>query len=180
MQVDNARITNGGGDRNSEYDEWARRGRRLSVFGDQKVLVVREARTSSDEATISNFIFGTTGDVSNLASQYAACSYNQLTFSAYAGDPIVANGVLTVGIPGNITGDNGSIRNAMVSQATSDLGKGALYNVVDYVMVCIPAGTNSGWIAYAYINHWLSGKYGSYTDGACFKLIFVCLGRRLT
>jgi hypothetical protein len=135
--------------------EWSRR--HLSTVGNKKLLAVRESRSSSSEVTISDEIFGTEGDEVNLKSQYAACSYNQLTFEAYVDTTLgVNNGVLTVTIPEEPAGtSNGVIRNSMVNAATSKLGK--LTDKVDYVMLCVPPGTSDSWIAYAYINHWLSG-----------------------
>jgi hypothetical protein len=133
-------------------------GRRLAEVGNKDVLVLRETRSTYSAAHISSEIFGTNGDTVNLASQYAACSYGQLTFSKWTGDDSVIDGVLTVSIGNSIadSSDN-TIRDAMVNQAIKDLGGSSLKTHVDHVMVCMPKGTNGGWIAYAYIDHWLSG-----------------------
>jgi hypothetical protein len=73
------------------------------------------------------------------------------------------DGVYTVNIPSTVvTGAaDGDIVTAMVDKATSDLG--SLTTLEDYVMVCVPPGTSGGWIAYAYINYWLS----VYNDDWC-------------
>jgi hypothetical protein len=141
------------------------RRRRLNspTMGNKEVLVLRENRSVIPEAAFSDHIFGTGGDEVNLVSQYAACSYDQLTFSKYGGRPnsngaVVNEGVLSVSIADDIAGSaEGTIRNSMLSKATSDLGGIPLNQLVDFVMVCIPPGTNDGWIIYSYINHWLSG-----------------------
>jgi hypothetical protein len=146
-------ITGGAGEKS------ANQGRRLAGVGNKKVLVLRETRSTYSAAHLSSEIFGTGGDAVNLASQYAACSHGQLIFSKWAGDDSVVDGVLTVSI-GNTIQDSSenTIRDAMVNQAVKDLGGSSLNSLVDHVMVCIPKGTNGGWIAYTYINHWLSGK----------------------
>jgi hypothetical protein len=66
------------------------------------------------------------------------------------------DGVYTVNIPSTVVAGaaDGDIVTAMVDKATADLG--SLTTLVDYVMVCVPPGTSGGWIAYAYINYWLS------------------------
>lgn len=136
-------------------------GRRLAKVGNKEVLVIREQRSSFSAAHIASEIFGINGDMVNLASQYAACSYGKLTFSRWTGNDSVVNGVLTVSIANSITNtDDNTIRDAMVNQAVKDLGGSALNTHADHVMVCVPKGTSGGWIAYAYINHWLSGKFG--------------------
>ena len=128
--------------------------RRRLMTGTYSVVAVRveapDAVTTSDEATIRNEIFGTSGDVVNLKSQYAACSHGQLNFVPATTGAGINDGVKTVDIsPQTVTGvDNSVIRNAANTAAG---GK-----IADYVMQCLPPGTNGGWIAYAYVNHWLS------------------------
>ena len=148
--------------------------RRLKT-GSYSVLALRvvaaDASTTSSEIDISNEIFGTNGDVVNLKSQYAACSYNQLNFYPTT-DNRVNNGVYTVTITNTVSGvSDGVIRNAVNSQATAELGD--LPSQFDYVMQCLPPGTNGGWIAYAYINHWLSvynNNWCNYPSGQMHEL----------
>lgn len=152
--------------------------RRLAVTtGRKEVLVVRETRTGFSEEYISEEMFGTTGDDQvNLKSQYAACSYNLLTFEAYENSdyPAINNGVLTVSIDNDISGtENSVIRNAMTSAATTALGGGSLSAKVDFVMLCVPPGTSGGWIAYAYVNHWLSGTYCSMLYAFAADQVFI-------
>jgi hypothetical protein len=132
--------------------------RRRLMTGTKTVLALRveapDSTTSSSEVVISDKIFGTGGDKINLKSQYAACSHDQLNFIAAAGNGIT-NGVSTVSIDQTVTGvDNSVVRNAVTAAGNTKWGN--LQNQANYVMQCLPSGTNGGWIAYAYINHWLS------------------------
>lgn len=154
--------------------------RRRLKTGSYSVLALRvvaaDASTTSSEDVIRNEIFGTDGDVVNLKSQYAACSYNQLNFYP-SPDIRVNNGVYTVNIPDTTVNgvDNSVVRNAVISQATTELGN--LPNQFDYVMTCIPPGTNGGWIAYAYINHWHSvynNNWCNYPSGQMHELGTIC------
>jgi hypothetical protein len=134
--------------------------RRLRT-GTKRVLVLRAVAsdkfTTASEVELSDDIFGTSGDVINLKTQYRSCSDNQLIFEPLTTNSLVGtDGVYTVNIPSTVvTGAaDGDIVTAMVDKATADLG--SLTTLVDYVMVCVPPGTSGGWIAYAYINYWLS------------------------
>ena len=115
----------------------------------------RDASTTSSEDEIRDAWFGTDGDPVNLKSQYGACSYGK--FQANQADTAdVSNGVITVSISDNVQGvSDGVIRNSVSSALTASLGNlpSAEY---DYVMQCLPPGTSGGWIAYAYINWYLS------------------------
>jgi hypothetical protein len=129
--------------------------------GTKRVLVIRavasDKSTTASESTLSDDIFGTLGDVVNLKTQYSQCSDGKLQFQAVTTNSLVGtDGVYTVNLPTTIvTGASDSvIRDAMVNQATADLG--TLTNIADYVMLCLPPGTSGGWIAYAYVNYWLS------------------------
>lgn len=150
-----------------EIEVAPRNTRRLAIAGNREVLVIRETRTSPAGSVLSDQIFGTFGDRVNLASQYAACSYNQLTFSPWAGNgrpsAIVTDGVLTVSITDTIQGSSdATVRDAMLSKATRDLGGTPLNQLVDFVMLCIPADTLDGWLIYSYFDHWLSGTLVSH------------------
>ena len=162
---------NGGGQGRANTDDgsdgWWNRGRNLQNVV-KKVLVLRvvaqDASTTADETELADDIFGASGDAVNLQSQYKACSYDQLQFNAVTSNTAVgSDGVYTVYLPTTaITGASDSdIRTAAVDEATANLG--TLTNVADHVMVCLPPGTTGGWIAYAYINHWLS----VYNDNWC-------------
>lgn len=145
--------------------------RRRLVTGQKTVLALRvvapDSSTTSSEATISDEIFGTSGDIINLSTQYDACSYGKLTFEPFTGTTStgeqITNGVATVDITPQIV--NG-VDDAIVRNAVTDAGNikfGNMQNQFDYVMQCLPSGTSGSWIAYAYINSWLS----VYNDNWC-------------
>ena len=154
------------------------RRRKLAVTtGTKKLLAVRiiapDASTTSTESQISDAWFGTAGDAVNLKSQYEACSYNTIqinpaneTIIKNDVTNIVSNGVYTVAISTNVIGaSDGTIRNAAVDAATTSLG--SLPDQFDHVMLCLPSGTGT-WIAYAYVNHWLSvynNQWCNYVSG---------------
>ena len=132
--------------------------RKLAVTGTKTMLALRveaaDSSTSSSESQISDAWYGTTGDPLNLKSQYEACSYGKVTMNP-ANTNSVSNGVYTVQISETVNGvDNGVIRNAAVNEGNAQLG--SMSSQFDFVMVCIPPGTNGGWIAYAYGNWYLS------------------------
>ncbi len=138
-------------------------GRRLATTGTKNMLAIRvkaaDASTSSSLAQISDNWFGTDGDTANLKSQYAACSYGALTCNAASMTTStgvdVTDGVYEVTITENVSGaDNNVIRNAVVAAGNAALGN--MQSQFDHVMLCLPPGTNSGWIAYAYVNWYLS------------------------
>jgi hypothetical protein len=132
------------------------------MTGTKRVLVIRaiaaDRSTTASESTLSDDIFGTFGDPVNLRSQYSQCSDGKLQFQPLTTNSLVgSDGVYTVTLPSTFVAgaSDGTIRDAMVSKATADLGA-SLNTIADYVMLCLPPGTAGGWIAYAYINHWLS------------------------
>ena len=120
--------------------------------------------TTGSEAQLSDDAFGTAGDVVNLKSQYNQCSYGLTQFAPLTTNPTVGtDGVYTVSLPTTVVNGKADnvIRDAAVSKAEAQLG--ALTSIADYVMLCLPPGTTGSWIAYAYINHWLS----VYNDNWC-------------
>jgi hypothetical protein len=140
--------------------------RRQLLTASINMLAVRvkaaDSTTSSSQAQISDAWFGTNGDPVNFKSQYGACSYGKLQVNA-ANTGTVTNGVFEVTIPNNVQGvSNSVIRNSVSTALSNSLGTlpSAQYN---YVMQCLPPGTSGGWIAYAYVNWYLS----VYNDGWC-------------
>lgn len=138
--------------------------RKLDVIK-RKVLVIRvkgaDSETSSSEQVVSDQVFGAS-DV-NLKTQYEACSYDQMIFekaddsSHLAGDLIGDDGVYTVTIPNDVNGANGNtIRRAAVAKVLTDFKVPDLEVLADHIMVCIPPGTNNNWIAYGYVNSYLT------------------------
>jgi hypothetical protein len=120
--------------------------------------------TTASESELAEDIFGSSNDLLNLQSQYRECSNGKIHFVPVTNHSLVGNdGVYTVKLGSMIvTGElESNIRNAMIEQATLDLG--SLTNIAHHVMVCIPPGTVGGWIAYANVNHWMS----VYNDNWC-------------
>jgi len=139
--------------------------------GVRKVLVVHvtaaDAENSFDAAELSNSVFGTNGDAFNLAQGYKDCSHEKLTFIPYEGDN-VSNGVYKVTISSTVANTASStLVNIIRTQLETDLQVDDLQDIgADHVMLCIPPGSSGGgWIAYAYIGHWLS----VYNDAWCTK-----------
>lgn len=130
--------------------------------GTKTLLVVRieaqDASTTSSELVLSDKIFGSGSDQHNLKSQYAKCSYNELVFEkATDAGGLINNGVYTLNLPDTVISgvDNGIIRTAALDQGAVEFDK-SLEHVADYTMLCLPPGTTGGWIAYAYVNWFLS------------------------
>ncbi|GFH56166.1 hypothetical protein CTEN210_12642 [Chaetoceros tenuissimus] len=131
--------------------------RRKLVTGTKSFLALRveaaDVSTSSTESEISDSWFGTSGDPLNFKSQMEACSYDKYQVVP-ASDATHSGGVASVTISNTVTGaSDNEIVNAAITAASS---LGSLYSDTDHIMVCVPPGTNGGWIAYAYVNSWLS------------------------
>ena len=68
---------------------------------------------------------------------------------------VLTDGVVTVTIPNIVNGAlDGVIRDAVTTalQAAGIVTPGSTH----HIMYCLPPGTSGGWIAYAYIDWWLS------------------------
>ena len=136
----------------------------------KKVLVIRiqaaDKETTANETQLADDIYGAAGDPVNLKSQFNQCSYGQLQFDPLTANSLVgSDGVYTVTLPTtNVTGaDDNPIAWAAVNKAATELGTSSLKNIANHVIVCMPPGTVGDWIAYAYVNHWLS----VYNDDWC-------------
>ncbi|KAI2504195.1 Gametolysin peptidase M11 [Fragilaria crotonensis] len=135
--------------------------RNLASVVVRKDLVIQikaaDAATTASESQLADDVFGAAGDALNLKSQFNQCSYGQPHFEPTTSNALVGtDGVYTVSLPSTtVTGaaDN-PIAWAAVDKATAELGD--LTSIADHVMRCMPPGTSGGWLAYAYINHWLS------------------------
>jgi hypothetical protein len=130
------------------------------------VLVIRaiasDVSTTASESALSDDIFGTSGDAVNLKSQYAQCSDGKLQFEPLTTNTLVGtDGVYTISLLTTVIAgsDYKTIENAMTAKAASDLGA-PLTSIANHVMLCMPKGTIRGmsadWLAYAYVNYWLS------------------------
>eukprot|EP00814_Leptocylindrus_danicus_P016466 CAMPEP_0116013620 /NCGR_PEP_ID=MMETSP0321-20121206/5828_1 /TAXON_ID=163516 /ORGANISM="Leptocylindrus danicus var. danicus, Strain B650" /LENGTH=672 /DNA_ID=CAMNT_0003483191 /DNA_START=45 /DNA_END=2060 /DNA_ORIENTATION=+ len=151
-----------------------------TVIGDKEMLAIRviapDASMSSSESDISDSWFGTSGDLVNLKSQYEACSYGQLrcegASKTTSTGATVSNGVHTIEISSTVSGvADGTVRTAVVNEATTALG--SLSGQFDHVILCLPPGTAGSWIAYAYVNHWLSvynDEWCNYVSGQMHEI----------
>jgi len=105
-------------------------------------------------SALADSIFGDNGDVFNLKNGYDECSYG-----GFIVNPGTGNGVVDVGL--TEANDHSTLTNAALTSA--GLNNGGAY---DFVMSCVPSDTSYGgstsWVAYAYINHWLSVYRGSW------------------
>jgi len=159
--TDNGQLLLSGGLDTVVFGEDASSRKSNPTIGTKSMLALRviasDASTTSTANQISDAWFGTDGDNVNHKSQYYACSGDKLEFNPLVNsNGGIVNGVLTVSITETVDGtENTIIRSAATAKATSVLGAD-LFSEPDHVMVCIPPGTNGGWIAYAYINSSLS------------------------
>ena len=112
--------------------------RKLAVNqnGNRSILVVRVTTTShgapsASAAQVSDQVFGPT-DTDNIATQYAACSNNQLDFYAAAptGLSLSATGVYDMTVSTASSSDSGDVANAVMSE----LGN-AVLNEIDHLFV---------------------------------------------
>lgn len=116
-------------------------------------------RPSSQSLSSSDEVFGTGIDQNNLKSGLEKCSWNQLNVVVGNNDENeVAQGVIEVNIGISLVGSSRSdVRNAALAAAQNKLGitfPGPYNYVLFSVENCY--GTDCGWAAYAYINHWHS------------------------
>ena len=123
-------------------------------------IVASDKQTTATEAELADKIFGASGDVINLKSLYNQCSNGQLQFEPQTNNNLIGtDGVYTVSLPTTVVtnADDSTIRDAAIAKAQQDFGGTALNTIANHVIVCIPPGTAGGdWLAYAYVNHWLS------------------------
>ena len=99
-------------------------GRSLRAVNNKKVFVIRadapDASTGSTMAEISDEVFGTGTDIVILKSQFAACSYDQLTFEAVDNvnfnGHVISNGVGEVTLNDPVAGlSHSAVRIAMLN-----------------------------------------------------------------
>jgi len=121
-------------------------------------VVANDSATTASEATISDEVFGTSGDDVNLRTQMARCSLNQVDFAPASG-PWGDDGVVTVNLNMNVTGvSDGTVRNAVESALDAEYG--SEWRAQNHAMFLLPPATGMGSIAYAYVG----GKISVYKD----------------
>jgi len=155
-----------------------------STLGDKSVVAVRVQTTdavySNTEAVLRREVFGIGegGDQFNLASGYDQCSYGSLTFSPLASQSgsdgvSIDNGVVTISVDVPAGGNtDATVRNAVTDKIRATFGSD-MQSVADYWMYCLPPGTDGGWIAYAYINSYISvynNNWCNYPSGQIHEL----------
>ena len=119
-----------------------------------------DSSISSSLTNVSGKVFGTLDNSTSVASQFQACSFNQLNFVPFSADNVV-DGVLEISLPITISG----LPNYKVQDSVTEaIGGRPMY--ADYVIYCLPPGTTGDWIAYGYVNGWLS----VYNDKWCNSL----------
>jgi len=135
--------------------------------GEKKVLVVRiivnDSQTGITKAELSDEIFGTSGDPFNLKVGYDQCSYGKMTIVLtidpsvveQQSNPITEKDVYEVTIAINVIGaSDGVVRDAVSAKLNTVLPN--WQTRFELTMYCMPTATKGTWIAYAYINHYLS------------------------
>eukprot|EP00984_Skeletonema_dohrnii_P001833 scaffold607_cov146-Skeletonema_dohrnii-CCMP3373.AAC.1 len=164
--------------------------RHLVSVGDKSVVAVRVQTTDAvygfSEAVLRREVFGIRGDTGqddtlNLSSGYEQCSFGALTFTPLAsetgndgGDEVsIVDGVVTISVDVASNGISDSIvRNAVTDKIKAVFGSN-MQAVADYWMYCLPPGTSGSWIAYAYINSYISvynNQWCNYPSGQMHEI----------
>jgi hypothetical protein len=140
--------------------------RRLRLTtGTKSMLVIRvvanDAEVTPSLDKLRNDIFE---DDNCLKSQYARCSFNKLIFVKATGKDVIG-GVLNLNLNKNVIGrDRNTVQLEVQDAAKVHFGNNPNWrHSFDHVMICLPPGTAGDWIAYAYVNSWLS----IYNDEFC-------------
>lgn len=164
----------------------AKRGLAPLIVEERVVLAVRvdavDSSTNATATTISDKVFGTSGDVINLSERYQTCSYGEIRVEPFVGvtttNKVIENGVYEVTISTSVLG----VKNAIVKdQVLAVLGQelGDLPSQFDHVMLCLPPGTADGWIAWSKssIEIRIAPLFLTHTSGSCCCCCTRSLGR---
>jgi len=128
---------------------------RSNSIKQRRVLAVRvrasDAETTPSAGVLSDKVFGTYGDTSNLRERFATCSYGETQMIPFNGRTrtgvSISNGVYSVTINRRVRGvDEGIIRDAVTEVLSRELGD--LPSQFDHVMLCLPPQTSGDWIGY--------------------------------
>eukprot|EP00547_Thalassionema_nitzschioides_P011840 CAMPEP_0194261298 /NCGR_PEP_ID=MMETSP0158-20130606/45954_1 /TAXON_ID=33649 /ORGANISM="Thalassionema nitzschioides, Strain L26-B" /LENGTH=511 /DNA_ID=CAMNT_0039001415 /DNA_START=84 /DNA_END=1618 /DNA_ORIENTATION=- len=135
------------------------------------ILIVRgkyiDQETTPSEDALRRDLLGVGGDgnTANLSSHYETCSNGKLSFGPVAtgvdfNGYTSNNSVITVNFDdSSVTGNShNTVRDAMLTELGTNPESKA-----DHIVLCIPPGTGDSWVAYSYVNHWLS----VYNDDWC-------------
>jgi hypothetical protein len=138
--------------------------RRLgSITGTKSIVIIRvttnDGSASKSKEQIANSFFGTGGDSNTLRSRYLECSMGKLEFVAGTGHDFV-NGVAELTISHPSSGINIMALQAQVTTALIAKYGSSLRDTYDHVVYSVPRGTTiggtDGWLAFAYMNSYLS------------------------
>ena len=145
----------------------AKRRNLATVTGTKPILVVkvtdnRGLALSESTNTISDDVFGTSGDRLNLKSHMSACSFGKLNIvpgDAGRHTATASPGVIEVTIPISLkqTNSRKPVRDAITAAVSQKLGfslPGPYQQVMYLVENCY--GSDCQWAAYAFLNGWLS------------------------
>ena len=146
------------------------------AFGVRTALAIRvnalDSTVSNSTDDISRHMFGAFGNSISMSSQFAACSYNAFNISPFIGktstDVDISHGVTEINIDENVQGESAqTVADKVLAIANELLGN--LEDQFDFVLVCLPPGTQTGsyqWKAYAFLDSYLS----IYNDVNCIYL----------
>ena len=110
-----------------EVDSSTELRRHLATTGTKTVVAVRVIAASNaaygfSEATLSDEVFGTSGDGFNLKKGYEQCSHNQLTINPGGSAKGIVNGVTTITVATDVTQGDVEMRNAVTAAINTKFG----------------------------------------------------------
>lgn len=133
-----------------------------ALTGENKTLVVRvntgggANSPPTSLSAMSNYWFGTNGDLINNDSQFQACSFGKVSFPPYVGTTTtgvtITDGAYEITVSATYNGSDSAIEAEARTVLEAELGSLGQF---DYVAIHVP-GEGQGYCAYAYINNWFS------------------------
>jgi hypothetical protein len=90
-----------------------------------------------------------------LRSQYLACSHGKLTFDPAPDSSVIDGGVMEVQLDISVNTTRQALTNAATAKVQELLGSN-ITDVVDNVAFCHPKGSKGDWLAYAFLNYYVS------------------------
>jgi hypothetical protein len=123
-----------------------------TTTGTKKVVAVRVVANggqySNSEDYLRNKVFGTNGDIFNLKTGYAQCSYNQLIMdplpSRVGNGATITNGVVTITVDNSVSDGEAAIRGAVTAKIKEQFGVSDITTIADYFLYCIPSAAWNG------------------------------------
>ena len=145
------------------------------VFGNKTALAIRlnalDSNVSASLNDISDSMFGT-GENNSMSSLFATCSYDVFNIIPFSGKTItgveIFQGVFEIDVDEKVHGESAqTVADKALTIADEVLG--SIQDQFDYVLICLPPGTQTGsydWKGYAFFNSYLS----VYNDMNCVDL----------